>query len=433
MSEIRSENIAPRNLQRMSPPQFLTAIYLSILLLSVQMLPSLLRYLNLDSSMVVGTTAAALMILAIFVVTPLILNRYFHRHERVQLGPFVASTAVTLLVIPHAAIADAFQSVNLKRLLETLPVLFLVISGGLALGRIMVKRPDREVRWAIGCSFVILSAAVLLRLCGLQPRETADALEKQVFPFTENSHFALAFMPVVFYQCINSSGRRRSGILLMGFIVGLLLQSFTLLIGCVLAAIACRRIFILTLAALVLAVGVVPYEYQYFTDRLAITGTGDNISSLVYIQGWQLILEALTRSHGWGVGFQQLGIHGTDVSAANAIVTAAGTDGSNVLDGGFVFSKLAAEFGIFGIVTGMVFAVASLRALWALRRQQARPIVTFARCVLVSYTVDMFARGTSYFSGSTLLAIAAIGILVNNRQHLSLLARQRLHTDPTLA
>jgi hypothetical protein len=235
-----------------------------------------------------------------------------------------------------------------------------------------------------------------------------------MFPFTETSHWALAFAPVFVYRCIKSEGHARSFWLSFGFIVAIVLQSATFLIACVLAALVCRRLLLAGLIGAVLAIGVAPFALEYFTSRLA--GGEANLSTLVYVQGWQLMAEALTRSFGWGVGFQQLGVQGTNVSAADAIYLLASIDALNVLDGGFVFAKLSAEFGVLGILLGAVFLFVAGRSILVLRRRRERAAIMFARCVMVCFCVDMFARGTGYFSGSTLLAITAISILVRERR-----------------
>ena len=129
-----------------------------------------------------------------------------------------------------------------------------------------------------------------------------------------------------------------------------------------------------------------------------------------------MLVEAMTRSLGWGVGFEQLGVQGTNVSAADAILMLSSIESLNVLDGGFVLAKLGAEFGVFGILLCVGFTVASVRSLLALRRGGERAAIVFARCVVVCFIVDMFVRGTGYFAGSTLLAVTALGVLVRERK-----------------
>jgi hypothetical protein len=417
MTNGTSPREASKDLPSVSQSSSLSVVKLTGILLLVQILPSLLHYLGLDASHAIGTAAVSATILAIFVATQAIgWNRKDAR--RSEWGSLLFAATCVLLVVPHAAVANNFQATDLGRFFKTLPLLFLLVGGGAAFGHMLLRATEREIDVTLTLSLVILSVSVPFSILGLQPQMIEGGYEKSMFPFTETSHFALAFAPVFVYRCVKSEGHARSLWLSFGFILAILLYSVTFLMACVLAALACRRLLLVGLIGVVLVIGVVPFEFDYFTSRLA--GGEANLSSLVYLQGWQLMVEALTRSFGWGVGFQQLGVQGTNVSAADAIYLLASIDSLNVLDGGFVFAKLAAEFGVLGMLLGALFLIVAARSMLALRRGRERAAIMFARCVVVCFFVDMFARGTGYFSGSTLLAITAISILVNDRRHLDL-------------
>ena len=61
-----------------------------------------------------------------------------------------------------------------------------------------------------------------------------------------------------------------------------------------------------------------------------------------------------------------------------------------------------------GIALVIAYLVVAGAAALALRRGGASPAITFARCVLVSYSLELFFRGVGYFSGTGLLMIAAL-------------------------
>jgi hypothetical protein len=187
-----------------------------------------------------------------------------------------------------------------------------------------------------------------------------------------------------------------------------------------------------SLVGLVASLGIVPLEFDYFISRLDLTSNSNNISSLVYVQGWQLLWESCVQTFGWGVGFEQLGGHGTNATAADtilALLSDSGLDALNLTDGSFVFAKLTGEMGIFGFLLSVGFVIAAFRSIRALRRanvgEQERSIIVFARCVLTSFIIDMFVRGTGYFVGSTLLAITAASILASGRHRLDFFAMAR--------
>jgi hypothetical protein len=198
--------------------------------------------------------------------------------------------------------------------------------------------------------------------------------------------------------------------------VALGIESLTLIISCLLASIACKKFLVVSLAGAVVAIGIIPFELGYFLNRLNFSGETQNISSLIYLQGWQQLWESLERTHGWGVGFEQLGIHGTEVASAAAISSIFQIEGLNVMDGSFVFAKVVSELGLFGGLFGAAFTILAFQSFLALRHKRERPVVVFARCVIVCFIVDMFVRGTGYFTGSTLLALAAACILVESKR-----------------
>jgi hypothetical protein len=58
---------------------------------------------------------------------------------------------------------------------------------------------------------------------------------------------------------------------------------------------------------MITAAGLQLVDLTYFTDRLALSHSSSNLSALVYLQGVELIEEALETTRAWGIGFQQLG------------------------------------------------------------------------------------------------------------------------------
>jgi hypothetical protein len=387
--------------------------------LSAQFMPPFLLYIGMGSSLAEGTAVAIAVSLFIFYSTAAGSSRNAIDGRRTfQFGPLVFAAVCVLVVIPHAAVADHFQTIDFARLLKTAPLLFLLVAGAMALGRLLIKASDPDMKSTLGLSFGLLCMSLLLKLFGLEP--LSNIYGKPLFPFTEISHFVLAFVPILLYRCVTCTRRATVGWLAFGFGVALGLQSLTLLIACILASIVCRRILAVSLVGLVLGLGIVPLEFDYFISRLDLTSGSSNISSLVYVQGWQLLWESCVQTFGWGVGFEQLGGHGTHAAAADTLLLLledSGLEGLNLTDGSFVFAKVTGELGIFGLVLSAIFVIAAVRSIRALRgaKGQERPVIVFARCVLVGFIIDMFVRGTGYFVGSTLLAITAGSILATGR------------------
>jgi hypothetical protein len=76
----------------------------------------------------------------------------------------------------------------------------------------------------------------------------------------------------------------------------------------------------------------------------------DNISSLVYLQGWQDAWSNLQRTNGLGLGFSMMGCTPLpDVSARSALANLFELE-LNAEDGSILFGKIVSEAGVLGIL-----------------------------------------------------------------------------------
>jgi hypothetical protein len=300
----------------------------------------------------------------------------------------------------------------MTRSIESFIPLVMMVFAAIVLGRALAASSDRALRKSVVFSFWVLLIVLILQVLHLQPRPSA--FPKSTFPFTETSHFVLAFTPVLMFICVSAARRRSLAWLLLGFSLGVFVQSLALIMGCMIMTVASRRLLLVTLAVIAVMAAGLPFGKEYFATRLDFTGAALNLSNLVYIQGWELIPESFLRSSGWGVGFQQLGFHGTNVPAATLIHAITDGDEANLTDGSFVFSKLASEFGVAGVFLGFLYLYGAFRSIRALRRGADRATIRFAHCVVAAYGVDMFVRGTGYFVESTFLFLAAVSALSYN-------------------
>jgi hypothetical protein len=364
--------------------------------------------------MALGTAMAACLIVVVCSLNAaLSVEGPWRRVYDIEAGPglFVALAAALILV--QSIVADYFQPVDYGRCLPSLALLALILGAGIMFGRALLVCSDRSMNFSVRVSFWVLFFVLLMQVVKIQP--LGGLREKSMFPFAETSHFALALTPVLLYRAVRAPDGAKPWWIAGSLAVALLIQSVALLAGCLLIAAACRRLLLVFgLALLLLLVGL-PLGLEYFTSRLDFSGSVVNLSNLVYIEGWQLMFEALRNSHGWGIGFQQLGVHGTQVAVADTINAIAGGNDLNLMDGSFVFAKLAAELGLVGLLLALAYVVTSAHSLLALRRGGVGATMTFAHCLVVAYGVDMFVRGTGYFVQSTLLFISGVTILFLER------------------
>jgi hypothetical protein len=156
----------------------------------------------------------------------------------------------------------------------------------------------------------------------------------------------------------------------------------------------------------------VKIDVSYYLSRLEFTETASNLSTLVYLQGWELAVNSLRSTACWGIGFQQLGVASAASDASNLIYDLVGSN-PNLRDGGFLLSKLVSEFGVFGVVAialHLRFALRCAGRLRSIARGELRlPGGTvFALCVVVMYLIEVYVRSAGYFVGTAGLFLAAL-------------------------
>jgi hypothetical protein len=392
---------------------------LFLMLLAVIVLPMIAYYTGLASSGATGTAAvAALMIFSR--IEYLVKEDWSHCRSRFHhaMTPTVLVVAIVALVVSHAAIAWTYQPFNAPHAAVSLAPLALVVLAGCCVGGMLQTAADQQVERAIFYCFLIFCLCALGGVLGLSP-PSARPTPKPVFPFNEPSHFGIIFTPFLIFCCVRSRGVARYAIWFAGFVIAASLENLTLVASCGLAALAfVRGAAILPVFMLAAGVGMV-VDLSYYLGRVDLSSDNQNLSVLAYIQGWELIGESMGRSNGWGLGFQQLGLHGTDVPAAQTIFEQI-QDSENLLDGAFTFAKVVSEFGVFGLGLTLLFLRFWLKSIRRLRRiangENAAPAQVFAMCVIAGYFVELFVRGAGYFTGSGLLMVGAFWLLSAHRQ-----------------
>jgi hypothetical protein len=398
---------AVRRVRRSVPP---AVAYLGVILV-----PPALFYLGLASGQSAGTFLVCLALLACRLGG-------IYGADGSRSAPVLGDRAVLFvsgLVGLHVLIAATFEPVAIPRAIASLAPLGLLLLGGGALASMLFILPPRALHRALRFSFLLLCLLAILAVIGLVVPSTVG-WRRPVFPFSEPSHFALAFVPLLMYVTITARGARRVAFLILGFVCTALIQNLTLAAGFALVALVTMRWYVLPLALVVVGAIAANLDLTYYAERLDFSGDSTNLSNLIYLQGWEMVGESWRRSAGFGIGFQQLGVFGTDVPAAQLLRALRDGEDINTLDGGFVFAKLSSEFGVFACALVMVFlwfAWRSLRTLRRVARERPRigPLTILAHCVIVSYFIELFVRSTGYFTPAAVLLVAAFGVLARER------------------
>lgn len=356
-----------------------------------------------------SSTTPGLMAACVVLIAAGVLGFY-----RLEGGRRWGLTVVTIVIVSfgmvlHSVIASLMSTGDILRAIGTLiAAINVVVSAYLLRLIIQQTRPaalDRVIK-LLCTAFIVIG---IFSLLDIQPPHSGYA--KPIFPFTEPSHFALSFTPFLIYRSVRSSLPVRLIWLGAGMILALLLQSLSLVVAVALAAACCLSGWILAVALVGLSAIVGYLDISYFTDRLDFSTHTTNVSTLVYIQGYELIVTALKETWGWGIGFQQLGIVPLNVPTSDLIYRIVGND-ANLRDGGFTAAKVISELGFFGILLTtsyfyyFVLSVLKLRRLAVMGSPDSKKVLCFS--AVTGIFIEMLVRGGGYFTGTILFAVSAM-------------------------
>jgi hypothetical protein len=375
----------------------------SVVLGALCFIPSGARFLLNLSSVAPGLG------LAIAIILGLALAERFGRIPGNEvLNNAVRALAIVVLAGVHLVATVFFNPLEYGRLAVSLLLLGLVAFTV----PLVVRFFERCEPFAVGRSITyvrwIFVLSAIFGIIGIQPPSGVAQL-KPIFPFAEPSHFALTFVPFLVDACANASKAHKllwlGGTLILAYV----LQSLSLVVGIILAGLVCLPLSQLLAGGALLLVVLGLVDIEYFTERLDLSESSGNLSSLVYLQGWDLVEESFARTKGLGWGFMQLGYVPTNVPTADLIYRIF-RDDLNLKDGSFTAAKLLSEFGVIGAALIALFAVQFARSAWRVRRfSLSRTGLSrtelLAHSLVVGFLIDMFVRGTGYFSGVPFLLL----------------------------
>lgn len=377
------------------------------------LLPSTIFYLFRTSSQAPGLGIAALLIVGAGMI-----GLTSGLNLRQWTSAVVALGFLALVLVMHAMVASLFEPVAYGRVLSSLALFSLMLLGSVALSRSLFGLRNEAIAWCVAVFMALFLLIAIAAIFGIQPPNVGGYF-KRLFPFTEPSHYALTFTPLLLAFCVNSNLPRRCAALVIVLLIAYLIESLSLVVGTLLVAALCLpTAWTLVAGTLIFAVvGVL--DLSYFTDRLDLSQSNSNLSVLVYIQGWDLAGEGIARTNGWGLGFQQLGLGNITTYTSSLIVALAGGD-ANLRDGGFTLAKLIGELGVLGLALITAYGFALVRAMIvlrqiALRKRAASAGLILALAFVCGYSIEAFVRGIGYFSGTTMLMIAALLFLMQQR------------------
>lgn len=386
---------------------------LLLLLSLVTLLPTTIFYVLATSSQAPGVAVVAVAVLGL---AALRLVRHPSTHRTIS--ALIIVGLMLLGILSHGLVAYYFQPLDFTRMLQSLLLFGLMLVGSYFLRFAIFESSDNDIRVATSGVFITFLLIGIAGVLEVRPIESVTSFNP-VFPFTEPSHYALTFTPILLFACVSRGLAFRLAALISALAIAYLLQSLSLIVGIVLVGLVTLPLPYLAVAGVALSIAVGVLDVTYFTDRLDLNYDSGNLSVLVYLQGWELATDSIARTSGWGIGFQQLGFGPINSPTADVILRLAGND-TNLKDGGFTLAKATSEFGAFGFVAITLFGLLAGRVAMILRsvalgRRTLGLASVLAMSIICGYAVEAFIRGIGYFSGSTMLLLASILYVNGNK------------------
>ncbi len=330
--------------------------------------------------------------------------RYFIKNQIILLNAFIF--AVILLLYGFSKII--YNGGDDVRFLLSLILLLLMSIASLFFVATFQKFDDKIFHKLVffGFYFLLFLGYLVLALMVLLRREP-----KNMFIFTEPSHYAIVFMPFLFYVVFKSGRLASTFYIFLSLALALQIKSLTLLVGTIIVIIITngKKLWSILSITLFLVVMQLTFGLNYFSERLNFTTDNNNLSTLVFISGWERAYLSIIDTYGLGLGFQQLGIVGPEGQVMGTIKFILDGVALNINDGGSLGSKIIAETGLFGFLLLLLylnFLVIVVNRL--VYRKILGPKNVFFHGVYLIFSIELFVRGMGYFSLTSFLFICSI-------------------------
>lgn len=279
---------------------------------------------------------------------------------------------------------------------------------------------------------VLVLVSLAVDVVGLGIRSVLFGFSKGSGPYSEASHLAVYLLPVIAVRMVLTPRNNLTWAVLLAALV--LAPSSTLLLG-VIGALGIflirgsggqkRWLWMLSVFALVALLGGVSgaVDLSQTANRIthlfggfdAEVANHENLSAIVWLNGWSQAADTLSSSNWLGAGFNQMGC-GPFSMAGFFSPLMFDTFGVvlNVNDGSLLAAKLIAELGVVGLGIVLIFSVKSVAAILASRNTGAardagdRLLATIRAVGGLTVLMYLFVRGMGYFQIPILLGLAML-------------------------
>ena len=376
----------------------------SVFFVLLWFVPPVFTYFQLDSY----TISTAVVILIFNVV-------YYLFEKKILITKAFFSILVLFIcfLLVHSFLAAVFfyKGYNLSRNLISVFLATIILVGAYNFSVILPRLPQNFLNKLITKIFYFYIFLIVLSFI---VKVAPGRFEKPIFPYSEPSHLALFFGPVIAYMIISCKNKMRKILLIFtGVIVAIAIKNMTLLVTMIIISVFVYNVYVFPIL-IIGSIGIYYFsDLDYFSERIDFANmrSTNNLSSLVYIKGFQLMEEGLKVTKGWGVGFQQLGYVPLKTEIGDYMKSKMHGLELNSQDGGFTAAKVVAEFGVVGVLIMILFIYYFIKQ-WirytkiSINTLDSHEVLFFAS--IITIFSEFFFRGIGYFSASMFLFIAVL-------------------------
>ena len=409
------------------PRNFINQTALCSILVALVFLPSALMIFVGASSFALGVlVTAAYVVLAYlaFEGGSISCFRLFNINAIVSVGVVLFFIIIHFVLL--SGVLSSYNNYDIARFLTGFLGLSLMLVASLCVARASFEIDHNLFSRVIYIAFSLVVVNVIISAFRIDFFNTGNT--KPSFLFSEPSHIAITASALVMYVAVMSSRIKCLLIVLFTLAWAIYIQNLTTIILGLMVAFVCIKLNIILISLFSSFLFVLIYIFleqidgggvSYFLDRLSFDPDSENLSALVFMQGWDNARLTLIKTMGLGAGYQQLGVF-TEVGAyTNKVIDIVGHN-PNRYDGGTTGSKVVSEFGFLGIIAILVHLILVIRCVVRVRRrvmgapQHAND--TFASCAVICSSLELYVRGVGYFSPLIFMFWVGFFVIIMRRQ-----------------
>jgi glycosyltransferase involved in cell wall biosynthesis len=348
-------------------------------------------------------TTFFIFLISIFIILMINKNEKLKQKYSLRLEPFLISLFVYIFAISIISFINHSNFDFLRFIISYILIIIYMISSFYVAVTIYNIDDTKIYNYVKVLYFILLLDGIISSI------NYHFTTSKVMVLFAEPSHFALILLPITLFIYIKKDNNFL--ILIPPLIISLAIQNLTLLVGIFLFFICQKRnnflLKIVILGTIVILL-INFYDFSYFIKRLDFSSV-KNMSTLVFLSGWENAILNFKDTHGLGIGFNQLGLIGEQGYYRSILVN--DNHGTvNLYDGGTTGSKLISEIGIVGVFLLLIY----LYSLFKFYKIILNKIILNNKDILIfsfffSAFFEFFLRGIGYFTlGMFLFLVSCI-------------------------